>query len=123
MKLSPDGERLAFVVEDLGEGNAGIMVIPVTGGEPKELYEGHPTDITWTPDRHYLLFVMREEKGSAVWRISSKGGDPEVIWKSKDFVTGLSIHPNEKEIAVSTFVQEQTIWVMENFLPKTENAK
>ncbi len=100
------------------------MIIPVSGGQPTELcrfqeskggIRVHDT-ITWTPDGNYVLFTKNEEKGSTVCRVPSKGGDPEMIWRSKVRMTGLSVHPNGKEIAVSTYLQEHTIWVMENFL-------
>ena len=131
LDLSPDGKRLVFVVEASEEARASVLTIPVSGGEATELCRFQeskggirvPRQLTWTPDGNYVLFVRNEEKGSTVWRVSSGGGDPEVIWTSKDHVAGLSVHPAGDRIAVSSYSQEQSIWVMENFLPGTPVVK
>jgi beta-lactamase regulating signal transducer with metallopeptidase domain/Tol biopolymer transport system component len=131
LDLSPDGKRLVFVVEASNEARASILTIPVSGGEATELCRFQESkggirvarQLTWTPDGNYVLFVRNEEKGSTVWRVSSGGGDPEVIWTSKDRLAGLSVHPEGDRIAVSSYLQEQSIWVMENFLPGAPVAK
>jgi len=126
LDLSPDNKRLVFATELRHKGKINILTIPVSGGSPTELYESQeseggilvPRQLTWTPDGNYILFAKNEKKGSSVCRLSSAGGDPEVIWNSENRVSGLSVHHNGKQIVVSTFLQEQTIWVMENFLPE-----
>ena len=101
--------------------------MPVSGGEPMELIKvqgsGSPGFITWTPDGEYLLFPEQVKEGADWWRLSPDGGEPEKLLHSDKRYSGLSIHPDGQQIAFSTSEQDQEIWKMENFLPKTENAK
>jgi Tol biopolymer transport system component len=120
LNLSPDGKRLAFGTENSDDGAWRILIMPVPGGEPRELCKFSESEgigfITWTPDGKYLLFTVNAEKVSALWRISPEGGDPQKVWQLKKRNAGLSIHPDGQQIAFSTSEQEQEIWVMENFL-------
>ncbi len=133
LELSPDGRTLVFCTDEdeTPEGKVSILTLPVLGGEPKELcnfeeYMGGiqvPRDVKWTYDVNHVLFATSDKMGSTVWRVSSQGGDPEVILKSKDRVHSLSVHPKGKEIAVCTYLQESAIWAMENFLPTAPVVK
>jgi Tol biopolymer transport system component len=125
LDLSPDGGELAFSTALRDGGQARIMSIPVTGGEPKKLCGFEETtrgtnvhrSVTWTPDGDWVLFTKSEEKGSTVWRVNIDSGDRQLIWDSRDRVTSLGIHPDGDKIAVSTYAREHSVWVMENFLP------
>lgn len=131
LDLSPDGKRLVFVTGNPEEGTWSILIMPVSGGEPRELckIQGSDalwsSDLTWTNDGNYVLFAKYEKKGSTVWRISAEGGEPEMIWESKDrgFVVSLSVHPQGSKIAISSLIQESEFWVMENFLPEEKTKK
>jgi Tol biopolymer transport system component len=126
LDVSPDGKTLVFGNGLSGEGQGQVMSMSVSGGQPTELCRFQepkgglktPRQLAWTPDGNYVLFAKKEEKGATVRRVSSSGGEPEVIGALKDSVTDLSIHPNGDEIAISTYMQEHAIWVMENFLPE-----
>ena len=122
LDLSPDGKRLAFGTENSDDGTWSILIMPVSGGEPRELcmiYESEGIRfITWTPDGKYVLIMEYTKKVSALWRISPEGGDPQKVWQSKKRNAGLSIHPDGQQIAFSTSEAEREIWVMENFLPE-----
>ncbi len=80
-------------------------------------------DARWTPDGKYVLFNKYDvdEKESSFWRISSEGGEPQKLWQSKTFSGDLSIHPDGKQIAFTTFKEEIEIWVMENFLQEEKS--
>ncbi len=127
-RLSPDGRKLAFSEEVREEGTGRILIILTSGGEPTELCgfdesKGGiqvPKDVTWTPDGNYILFARPAKRGSTVFRVSSEGGDPRVIGRFKDRVSNLSVHPSARDIAISTYMQEHSIWVMEAFLPQEE---
>ncbi len=133
LDLSSDGKTLVFVTSNPEEETWSMLIKSVSGGDPRELckLQGSDvlwsSDVTWTPDGNYVLFAKYDEnKGSSVWRISAEGGEPEMIWQSKDpngFVVSLSVHPQDSKIAVSFLIQEHESWVMENYLPKLENKK
>jgi len=133
LDLSSDGKRLVFVTRNPDKETWDILIMLVSGGEPRELckLQGSDvlwsSDVTWTPDGNYVLFAKYDEKkGSTVWRIPAEGGEPEMIWQSKDpdgFVVSLSVHPQGSKIAISFLIQEKEFWVMENFLPKDKDKK
>jgi Tol biopolymer transport system component/beta-lactamase regulating signal transducer with metallopeptidase domain len=126
LDVSPDGKTLVFCEGTPDERTFRIIVVPVSGGEPRELCKFEepkgeiqvPRSVVWTADGNYVLFAKDEAKGSAIWRIAFQGGDPQMIMESSNDVHSLGIHPNGKEIAYCTYLQEGAIWVMENFLPK-----
>ena len=126
LDLSPDGKRLVFGTENSDDGTWSILIMPVSGGEPRELYkffqESEESEgigfITWTPDGKYVLFTENTKKVSALWRISPEEGEPQKLWQSDKRNSGLSIHPDGQQIAFSTYEQDMEIWVMENFLPE-----
>jgi len=119
--LSPDGERLVCVILNVEEATSSLLIMPVSGGEPRELCKlqgsrGPGSDVTWAPDGEYILFTEKLRKGSVVWRISPDGGEPEKLWQSDKNYVNLNIHPDGQQIVFSTFEQNIEIWVMENFL-------
>ncbi|MFC2161316.1 tetratricopeptide repeat protein [Acidobacteriota bacterium] len=133
LDLSPDGEKLVLVAKNPDVETWSMLIMSVSGEEPRELckLQGSDvlwnSDVIWTQDGNYVLFAQYDKKkGSTVWRISAEGGEPEMIWQSKDpngFVVSLAVHPQDSKIAISFLIQEHEFWVMENFLPKTKDKK
>jgi Tol biopolymer transport system component len=130
LDLSPDGKRIVFGAANSDEETCSIMIMPVSGGEPRELCMFHQSEesekikvITWTPDSRYVLFMENNKNGSTLWRISPEGGDPQKLWQSDKGNAGLSIHPDRQQIAFSTSEHYEEIWVMENFLSESETRK
>jgi len=70
-----------------------------------------------------VLFTKREKKGTGLWRISPKGGDTQKLWQSEKQLSGLSVHPDGRQIAFYTTKIDTEIWVMENFLPEEITKK
>ncbi len=138
IKLSPDGQWVIIQENYLQISDIipNLSIIPSSGGELRELWSfedgidiqfGAPS--TWTPNGKYMLFAMKSPKKDRekwdLYRISVKGGEPEKLGlEMGGFIMNLSIHPNGRDIAFSTSEQENSeFWVMENFLPKTDNKK
>lgn len=126
MSLSPDGKWLA------SSHPKSLKVMPTSGGEPRELYtfkEEYNLErpITWSANGKYILFSDKEpgQDGWELCRILAEGGEPQktgLIMK-KDF-DNLSTHPNGRNIAFSSPTKANAeLWVMENFLPKTDTKK
>jgi Tol biopolymer transport system component len=115
--ISPDGKYLPVVTD-----SKRLQLIPLDGGAVRELTQLKDRQTifgshTWTPDSKYLLFSVEESQNSYILcRISVEGGKPEKLWESKDVISGVSIHPNGSQIALSTLTQATEIWVMENLL-------
>jgi len=121
LALSPDGERLVFGIRDPKTNEESLWIMPSSGGEARKFLQprksGRIRAIAWTPDGEYVLFTKGEKKGTSLWRISPKGGDTLKLWQSKKQLSGLSVHPDGRQIAFYTTKIDTEIWVMENFLP------
>ena len=127
LDVSPDGQRLVFAERRSSEALVRVLCIPILGGQPTELCRfqdaGHSAhalrQLMWGPDGSYILSVQYEKEGATLRRIPSEGGEPAVVLRLKPRLNAVSIHPHRDKIAISTFVGEQSIWVMEHFLPQS----
>lgn len=131
--LSPDGKQ--FVLQSF-ERNDNLMVIhilPASGGEARELYRNEYSEsfslvLTWSKDGKYILFsnVVPDQKKTIVptfhlLRIPAEGGEPKTLDLKMVRMENLSIHPDGKALAFSSFgatMKQPILWKMENFLPK-----
>ena len=116
--LSSDGEWIAF---DDRVPQHGLKVIPVTGGEPKELCrmkDGEAiTSFHWVPDSQDIFFTKGiAKKTGQLWRISLREEKQHQIELSMRRLMGLCFHPDGKRIAFSAGYIEAELWVMENLL-------
>ncbi len=118
---SPDGKWLAImqVVEERV-----LKIIPVAGGEPKELYKfkknDNPAFFKWTPDGKHIIFNNLDSEGKkfSLWRISVEGGEVQKVGLESNNRINASIHPDGKHIVFSSPVstgENSGNWVMENF--------
>lgn len=99
VQLSPDGERVAFVVTTLSEKRdaylSNVWMVPADGGEPRRLTSGDKRDGTprWSPDgsrlafvserkgdSHPQLYVMPTDAGEAVRLTEQAQGVSEPVW-------------------------------------------
>lgn len=122
LDLSPDGQSLVCGTTNEKEATTSLLMLPVSGGEPVELYNfkgfsGIRIVLTWTPDGKYLLFPGKLNQDNGMWRISVDGGEPEKLWQSDKEYASVNIHPDGQQIVFSIFEQNIEIWTMENFLP------
>jgi Tol biopolymer transport system component len=126
---SPDGRRLAFVVQDLPAKTSTIKLVPIGGGAARDLFvHVHaPKDtlyfsgITWTPDGRGLLLARNSSKAgeskTEIRRLSAEGGEPQPFGLTAEWLRELRIHPDGKRVAFTAGAQRFELWVMENFLP------
>jgi Tol biopolymer transport system component len=129
--VSPDRQRVAF--SSLGEGQANLMVMPVHGGEPREVLGGlgesqnlndHPSEIQWSPDGRYLFYA--DSQARSLWRVPADGGEPEQLdWlEENQALPFIRFQPGGSRVALSCYEGEGggEVWVMEGFLPDPEAA-
>jgi dipeptidyl aminopeptidase/acylaminoacyl peptidase len=129
LRRSFDGNHLLFdgVINStetlvLNEGKAHLLNIPEEGGEARILCDaifspaGMYKRISLSPDGKYIYFSARTPViKSVLCRIPTEGGTPEIVWQSKDYnIAGISIHPDGRQIALSTSVSQVEIRVIEN---------
>jgi Tol biopolymer transport system component len=130
---SPDGKLLAFATfEEYQEENIGVlMVLPVEGGEPREVVKITGAGescwaMAWTPDSREIIYGkdlrapgsqgMAED--SELWKVSVEGGEPQKLWKMTGSLKWLSVHPDGQRLVFTSQTWHGEIWVMENFLPE-----
>ena len=121
LTLSPDGENLVFGTRDLETHRESLWILPGSGGEAQPFLELQMSDriqaIGWSPDGEYVLFTKREKKGTSLWRIALDGKEPQKLGQSNKRLRDLRVHPDGRQIAFSSVIIENEVWVMENFLP------
>ena len=99
-----------------------LLSVPVEGGEAKILCNaifpsgGMYKRISISPDGKYIYFSAKTPViRSVLYRIPAKGGTPEIVWQSRDYnIAGISVHPDGKQIALSTSVSQVEIRAVEN---------
>jgi Tol biopolymer transport system component len=125
LSRSPDGEWIAFVEYD-EEDNRTLKVIPSAGGDARDLNSfktsvTYITHLSWTPNGKYILYQMPEAKLDELLAMPFSGGKPQKLGLKMAGINHLSIHPDGKRVAFSSYgssKEKPEIWVMENFLPK-----
>jgi len=132
--LSPDGRFIATTSNDESTKSLTLVLIPVSGGEPRELLRlSQPERLfgpaSWTPDGNSII-VEKVRNDSLTDRefllVPVDGGQPRKIDVGPTIGLGpvQTVHPDGKQIAyvVGDSTVKQEVWVLENFLPAL-NAK
>jgi len=133
LNLSPDGRFIATTYNDRSTRSHVLLLIPVFGGEPRELFRvTQPQSLmgtaSWMPDGRAVV-VDKVFNDSVTerefWLVPTAGGQPRKIDVGP--TTGLGpvvrVHPDGRQIAyVVGDWTKQEVWVLENFLPAL-NAK
>ena len=127
LALSPDGEWLAF--------NKGwspvLLMVSTAGGEAREIFRMKErgeqiSTIAWMPESEDLIFAstrLPKRESYDMWRISSSGGDPQKLGVYKNSILRMSTHPDGRQIVFGSNQRIKDVWVMENFLPRSEEKK
>jgi dipeptidyl aminopeptidase/acylaminoacyl peptidase len=80
-QVSPDGKWVAYVVSqvDLAQNRTAghIWLVPVEGGEPRQLTRGEGSDRRprWSPDGREIAFISTRGGKSQIWIIPVGGGE------------------------------------------------
>ncbi len=134
-QLSPDG-RYVFGIAgfDPSTQSASLLVVPVAGGPPRELFRVSatvgftPGPFAWTPDSSAMLAIKNIGSSRELWLVPVAGGaqrkldiDPD-IWlegRTGGRDSGFSLSPDGRSIAFQTGRAAAEVWALENFLPST----
>ncbi len=123
--LSPNGHWLAFAEGvPAAQGAVAILkVLPIAGGEPRELLRAsHPIRApAWMPDGASLLVVTgtasRRDPKDELWQVPVEGGTARSLGiLPGGIVRHVSVHPDGRRIAFSADRTLNEVWVMENVL-------
>jgi Tol biopolymer transport system component len=80
MKLSPDGQRVAFAAGR--SGSIDIFVVSAEGGSPQQLTFMNfraGANFAWSPDGRDIAFCAEDGTGWHVWTMSALGGTPRKL--------------------------------------------
>jgi serine/threonine protein kinase len=99
VRFSPDGSRLLAGVE------SGNWLLPYPSGTPSKLAQGGDLEaLNWFPDSRHLLYseVLQNNNGSTLWRLDTRDGSREAIYRSTAPMIGATVAPDSKRIAYQT---------------------
>jgi dipeptidyl aminopeptidase/acylaminoacyl peptidase len=119
-RISPDGERVAYVVSRIDqEANAyrtAIWVATLDGSEePRQLTSGTRNDGSprWSPDGRWLAFVSNRDgedekkaKGQ-LYVLPANGGEPRKLTDGKETVESIAWSPDSSRIAFARRVPDE----------------
>lgn len=123
LALSPDGATLAFVLWRRLRQPSWLMVMPVAGGEPRELVRANIAfGIDWAPDGQSVVYVDYEETDEPaaqhqLWRVDVTSGEAEDLGLAVEGLSYVRVSPDGARVAFAAGQQAAEIWVMEEFLP------
>jgi Tol biopolymer transport system component len=115
--VSPDGRQLALAAA------GAVKLLSTAGGEPRDLIQVKDiSTIAWARDGQYILYGKRRDGSEDIvdlWRVPTKGGEPQKLELAMPRLMHLRVHPDGRRIAFTARTQNEKaeVWVMENFLP------
>jgi Tol biopolymer transport system component len=138
MRLSPDRQWIVAPTFDRATKAAGVLLVPVRGGQPRELIRaGAPVQFRiagWTPDGGSAVIWKnltgdwkQASTASEVWMIPIDGREPrrvELDLASLPAADGFHFSPDGRYIAYDTNTGSVSeVSMLENFLPALGKAK
>jgi dipeptidyl aminopeptidase/acylaminoacyl peptidase len=118
-RMSPDGRRVAYVVNWIDrEANgyrAAIWVAPLDGSdEPQQLTSGTRSDSSprWSPDGRWLAFVSNRDgedecAHGELYVLPANGGEPRRLTDGKEGVESIAWSPDSSRIACARRVRDE----------------
>lgn len=138
-EVSPDGRSLAVQTRiDPASQSTSIFVVPVAGGEPRELVRvpasATPSRtfpaIAWTPDSRELLTARKSGDQLGLWSIDVESGlsrqlkidvSEWALGEGSGPPGGFSLSPDGRSIAFLMGKSGAEVWALENFLSVLKN--
>lgn len=95
-KVSPDGKWIAFTGRQ--NGNADVFIIPVAGGEVKQLtyFSGADNVSSWSWDSKTIYFASSRESRASSYKVSINGGTAQHVFGYEFFLNDHNIFENPK---------------------------
>jgi dipeptidyl aminopeptidase/acylaminoacyl peptidase len=130
MRLSPDGQRIAFTLEtqdkELNEKRSAIWVLDVNKSVPHQFTSGAKQDSSprWSADGRLLAF-LRNDQGdkSQVWVMPADGGEARRLTNMKHGVEDFCWSPNGAWIAFTSELRPDGKITNDDDTPKDAKAK
>lgn len=129
--LSPDGRYVA-VSADSSSKSQSVLLVPVAGGEPRELLRVDSPDhlpgfpFPWTPDSQAVIVTKLIGEGQELWLVPIAGGQPRKLNADLGKWVGssvFSLNPDGRQIAFVAGKAASEVWALENFLPRPASKR
>jgi Tol biopolymer transport system component len=131
LSLSPNSRLLAFVEWHMEGGTASLKLMPIEGGEPRNLltlshlriFRRPLVELTWTPDSRHIVYalsstsapwnpgseirwlpkVRRQDDELQVWQVPIDGGEPQRLGVTMEgrIPYGVSMSPDGRRLALA----------------------
>jgi Tol biopolymer transport system component len=137
IELSPDGRFLASATLDVTTNTYTFVLMPVDGGEARELFRSAPRpsgsrQFAWTPDGQAIIVANATGAHPELWVVPISSGQPRKLnidfepWALPDVggtPGGFSFSRDGKRIAFLTGNSRAEVWALENFLPALKASR
>lgn len=124
-ELSPDGSLFALALpsDTTKQVSDVLLVMPVSGGEPREIARVGPDReiliVRWAGDGRSLIYAAgSEDEGDLeTWHLPLDGSAPRKLDLPLDWreIEELSFHPDGRRVAYSSRSNAHELWVMDGF--------
>lgn len=128
-QVSPDGSRVAFVVQradrDADRVLTDIYIADVSGGEPRQLTNsGKDRSPRWSPDGKIIAFVSDREGKPQIWMIDITGGEAWCLHTEIAVMSTPLWSPDGKMIAFTSRVfSHDSQWVPYKGAPEGDEQR
>ena len=127
LTVSRAGRLLAFLWSDGETGATAVKVVPIRGGEAKELIRIQLPEklltLAWMPDGRHILFGKHRSSGKQrefeIWQISVNGDEPRTtgLVIAGQRLYGISVHPDGRYVAFTAgHPLRREVWMIQDFL-------
>jgi len=115
--ISPDGKQLVIsngIEQSPGNYSSAIFILPVQGGDPKQITEKTPSYWHgWSPDGKTLAYVGNRNNEYDIYTIPVTGGDERQLTSSRGLDDGPEYSPDGRFIYYNSFQSgRMQIWRM-----------
>jgi Tol biopolymer transport system component/serine/threonine protein kinase len=121
--FSPDGRKLAFV-RWVTSGVSDLYLTPAAGGEPKRITFDNATirGLAWTPDGEEIVFASERRGVSSLWRISARGGEPELAEAIGSSVQYPIVSSRGDRLAFTQLINDTNIYRVDLTAPASQRS-
>jgi Tol biopolymer transport system component len=100
---APDGNAIAYAVP------RGISVVPLDGGESRQLTMDGGENPVWSPSGSRIAYVGRDHE---IWSVRPDGGAPRRL-TSRAATAGITFSPNDRWIAYHRLMSDPHLWIID----------